>query len=134
MAQNTKTKTDVPAEAIDEPTELEVARDAEAEENELLADMPALTAPEKLRIRHKNRLKRISIAAAPTLDRVREARERGEEPGTELVEMVLVITEEIDDFAESIADDPEAYAEWSGGKDTEHMMALFSRYMRASGE
>ena len=130
MAEKKTVETET-IEALDEPTEFQTEQEKIAEENELLADLPQLTDPKKLRIKHQNALKRISLAAAPVFKR---AREEGDQRNEETVEAMLVMMEQIDDFAEAIAKRPDEYAEWSGGKDEEYMLAIFSRYMRALGE
>lgn len=104
-------------------------RERIAEEDELLADMPPLADPHRLRIKHQNALKRISLKAAPTFKKLR-AGDRGDDT----LEGLFVLSEQIDAFAESIAKRPDDYAEWSAGKDENVMLAIFGRYSRARGE
>lgn len=126
-------------EDITEPTALELEQETEAEEADLLADMPTLTAPDKLRIKHQNALRRLSLQVAPSFERLRGLRDddgvlSAEDMDAESYEGIFLATELIDAFAESIAKDPEAYADWAAGKDANTFFAILSRYTRTSGE
>lgn len=126
-------------EDITEPTALELEQETEAEEADLLADMPTLTAPDKLRINHQNALRRLSLQVAPSFERLRGLRDddgvlSAEDMDAESYEGIFLATELIDAFAESIAKDPEAYADWAAGKDANTFFAILSRYTRTSGE
>lgn len=139
MATNKTNPETVEAVESIEPTELEQEQETEAEEEDLLADMPTLVEPTKLRIKHQNSLRRLSLAVAPAFERLRGLRDEdgvlsAEDMDAESYEGIFLATEMIDAFAESIAKDPEAYADWAAGKDANTFFAILSRYTRASGE
>lgn len=112
------------------------AAEAELEQrlsvDEILADMPELRAPEKLRIRHRSQLMSIFLRAD----------EQGILTGGEQIsdiskiEGMLTLLSEVDDFAESIAVDKEAYERWSiaNGDNHEAFVAILTRYASAVGE
>lgn len=112
--------------------------EATLSEDELLADMPALIPPAKLRIRQRNTIMKLAF-------RMRDVIPDSEDGavsvdldldslGDEELGKLLDAMADIDDFAESIAIDKAAYAEWAQGKDYEVFSALLSRYSSAVGE
>lgn len=123
-------KNNAPAKA-DEPKALQ-ERDNAIELSELLSDMPELRAPEKLRVRHRNQLARLAMKLASA--NIHEAVEKNKDLTDEQVDIMLDVMADIDDFAESIAYDADAYADWSAGKELKHFMAIFDRYASAVGE
>lgn len=138
MAESAKTRTHVPA-----PTEAEIAHDKELSDEELLADMPELKAPEKLRIRERNRIMRLVFESdfmdkddekdAPKPKTAAEKAEAAKQKKQETL-AILDLVAGIDEFAESIATDKEAYAEWSEGQDYPAFLALMHRYSAALGK
>lgn len=121
------------APTVDEQEEREERR---LEQEALLVDLPALREPHRLRVRHTNRLLRIIAEIQPFMKD-----EDGDEDSDESVDFndprvkaTLDMTEKIDEFAESIAVDPDAYIAWSEGKKPRHFMALLNRYSEALGK
>lgn len=123
----------------------ETAADVEndAARDELLADMPALTPPNRLRPRARAALRAILIDA--TAKGLFEKNEDGEvvidthegritPEEAEKVKNFDLLAVEVDEFAESIAVDADAYAEWSAGKGPEFGFAILARYQDALGE
>lgn len=110
----------------------EEAHEANLEVDELLADMPELIAPERLRLRHRNRLMGIFLRA----DADGTLMGGGEVRDPKKLESMLNMLGEVDEFAESIALDKEAYAEWSiaNGDNYNVFSALLQRYASAVGE
>lgn len=102
-------------------------------EDELLADMPALREPHRLRLRHRNRFMRLLIQAEA--DGIIGA-DADEMADPEKMAKILDLLTEIDEFAQSIAVDQQAYEEWSikHASDYEVFMAILSRYASAVGE
>lgn len=137
-----KPAAEAPAVEVEEDTNAAVtaAEELEAEmtDDELLADMPELRAPYKLRLRHRNRIMRIALKFADNREVVEAEAGRREEDADnrspETIELMLNLSEEIDDFAESIAVDPVAYVEWAERAEIQHMIAIMNRYSEATGE
>lgn len=105
--------------------------EAALRDDELLEGMPELIPPHRLRIRQRNRVMRLLLDSGFVTD--------GEvniapDEGLERLDDVLGLAEAVDDFAESIAVDPEAYAQWSAGKDFDTFFAILARYSSAVGE
>ena len=122
-------KTVKPSDAIDEELEAKELR------AELLADMPSLRPAHKFRLRHRNAFKNLTF----------EALKKGVFEGDlnydmskpediERYQAMQSFVESIDEWAESVADDPDAYAEWAEGKTEETFIALFVTYREALGE
>ena len=118
-----------------EVTEEEV-RDHELEQEDLLAGMPELRAPGRLRIRHKNRLKAIGIRHGKHLQALSAAQENDTDIPEEAAIGLLDLAAEVEEFGESIAIDPAAYEEWAikHADDVAVFVALLNRYMGAVGE
>ncbi|WP_136057239.1 hypothetical protein [Microbacterium sp. K24] len=117
--------------------------DAELEQAELfaelLADLPPMRPATRFRVRHRNDFANL------VLDAAKSGAFAGEDSGPlefdsakpEDIERLQKLNEFvacIDEWAETIADDPEAYAEWSEGKTHDHFMALYITYRDALGE
>lgn len=119
---------------------MSVADELEAtlSEDELLADMPALVPPAKLRIRQRNTIMKLAFRLRDIIpdseDGVVSVDLDLESLDDEVLGKLLDAMADIDDFAESIAVDKAAYAEWSQGKDYEVFSALLGRYSSAVGE
>ena len=112
--------------------------EATLSEDELLADMPSLIPPAKLRIRQRNTIMKLALSLRDLMpddgdEAVSVDLDLDNLEGADL-EKLLDAMADIDDFAESIALDKTAYAEWSQGKDYEVFSALLSRYSSAVGE
>lgn len=101
------------------------------EEDELLKDLPALTPAHELRLRTRNKILLISTklneftgdGGAIELDA----------SSPELVALLDVLAD-VDEIAESIAENSEEYVKWAAGASYEQFTALCSRYARAVGE
>jgi hypothetical protein len=109
--------------------------EATLSDDELLADLPELKSPGRLRLRQRN----VIMAIALRLNAFVGDDDDSDE-GLSLDEndprlpQLLDILAEIDEFAESIAVNREAYVEWAEGKDYDHFTALLQRYASAVGE
>ncbi|ALJ22041.1 hypothetical protein [Microbacterium sp. No. 7] len=122
------------------PTEdIDARLEAEEVAATLLADLPALRPAHKFRIGQRvafenlmlNAVKdgiisddddgpmEFDIANPADIERLQKLRD-------------FVVT--IDEWAEGIAVDKDAYAEWAEGKTEEHFMALFQKYQAELGE
>jgi hypothetical protein len=150
----------------------------ELSEDELLADLPELKAPGRLRVRDRNRVLSLSLklssfakdsdedySGLKKADLLAEIERRNadlddderivpaSERNVDLVAaleandvgihidvddprmpLLLDVLADIDEFAESIAADKDAYVEWSLGKGYDVFSALLSRYSSAVGE
>ena len=134
------------AAAVDEVDEVDVASpselvderlDQDALRAELLGDMPELTPAYRLRARQRAGFDRLKMRATVggvfsgdgmlTFDLTKPK-------DVDRYDAFLEFVAEIDEWAESIAVDPDAYAEWSAGKGGEHFMAIFMDYQVALGE
>lgn len=119
--------------------------DAEAESRalreELLGDMPALRAPHRFRLGHRNAFTNL------TLDAAKSGAFDGNGDGDGMLEFDMTkpedieryqkfaaFVESIDEWAESIAEDAEGYALWSEGKTEEHFVALYMHYRDELGK
>jgi hypothetical protein len=109
-------------------------------DDELLADLPELKAPGRLRIGESNRIMKLMVRVR---DLIPDDADQGEDGSAsfdlksladEDFDKLLDMLDGVDKFAESIALDPAAYVAWSEGKGIEHQMALLNRYSSAVGE
>lgn len=101
--------------------------ETELDIEELLADLPELKPATRLRARDRNKVLAI-IAAREDLEAP------GEESGTADMVGLLDIAAEVDEFAESIAVDRDAYVAWAEGANYRQLLAILSRYGAAVGE
>lgn len=128
--KNTKSNKDV--EPISAADELE----KEISDEELLADLPELRSPERLRIRHRNRI--MSAYFKAERNGLISDSEEGEDEDLkgEKLEVMFEFLADVDDFAESIAIDLDAYVEWAEKNSSNYpaYMALMRRYVSAVGE
>lgn len=104
---------------------------------DLLVDLPTLKPPHRLRLRQRNKLMGILLDSG-LLD---DTDENGDvdvdlstEEGRSKVKNLMATAAAVDDFAESIADNPEEYELWAEGKQIDHFMAILGVYMSAAGE
>lgn len=110
-----------------EVTEFEKELERKLGDDEILADMPALKPAEKLRIRERNRLLRLVMLADDA-----SSNENATERETQLAALELMAG--IDEFAESIALNPDAYVAWAEGQGHETFIAILNRYATALGK
>ncbi len=116
----------VETETIDEKSTLEVL-DEKLRDDEVLADLPELKEPIKLRIRERNILLELVMRA----DQMSKA-EDADEVSTKMASLDLMAG--IDEFAETIAVDKNAYIEWSEKQSYDAFLALLNRYSAALGK
>jgi hypothetical protein len=131
MSNATNTKKSEPivddvTEDVAVPASLE-AHESGLSEDELLADLPKLVEPTRLRIRQRNDLLTLVMGAE-------EFSQDSSLDDTASKVAILNMMADIDDWAESIAFDKEAYALWSEGQGYESFLALMNRYSVALGK
>lgn len=118
-----------PSEIIDQEQEAAELR------KELLADMPPLRPARRFRLGHRNAFHNLSLEALKSRAFDGDMEFNMDKPeDIERFQNLQKFVESIDEWAESIADDPEAYTLWSEGKTEEHFLALFAEYKDALGE
>lgn len=115
------------------------AHEARLERDEFLADLPALVPPHRLRFRDRARIRSIMLdaVASGAFDGLSDKDEDSDEFTPEDAETVKKMDDiciQIDDFAQSIAEDEAAYDEWSRGKGYNEFFAILSMYDQALGE
>ena len=116
----------VEPETVDEKSALEVL-DEKLRDDEILADLPELKDPIKLRIRERNVLLELVMRAdAMTKD------ENADEVAAKMAALDLMAG--IDEFAETIAVDKNAYVEWAEAQSYDAFLALLNRYSAALGK
>jgi len=103
---------------------------------ELLADMPPLRPAHRFRLRHRNAFHDLSLEAvkAGAFDRDDLDYDLSDPADIEAFQKLQKFVESIDEWAEGIAEDPDAYAAWSEGKTEETFIALFVQYREDLGE
>ena len=116
----------VEEEIVEEKSALEVL-DEKLRDEEILADLPELKEPIKLRIRERNVLLELVMRA----DQMSKA-EDADEVATKMASLDLMAG--IDEFAETIAVDKNAYIEWSEKQGYDAFLALLNRYSAALGK
>lgn len=141
MASNQKPETTAPkpSEEVDEMLEVEELR------QKYLGDLPdgVLLPPHRFRISQRHAFQNLVLNAIK--DEVFEGLEPDDEGTIELdgkvnpediekIQKVNAFLASIDEWAESIAIDKDAYVKWSEGKVTDHFMVLFRWYRVALGE
>lgn len=110
----------------DEKSALEV-QDEKLRDDEILADLPELKDPIKLRIRERNVLLELVMRAdAMSKD------ENADEVAAKMAALDLMAG--IDEFAETIATDKNAYVEWAEAQSYDAFLALLNRYSAALGK
>jgi hypothetical protein len=110
--------------------------ESELNQDELLADLPELKAPARLRLRERNVILKLAINLRSLMDEGDESESASINIDEDDARMPLLldVLADIDEFAESIAVDKDAYVEWSLNKDYETFSALLMRYASAVGE
>jgi hypothetical protein len=143
----TKSATPAPEATPDEATAseltpaelLELEQEQKALRKELLVDLPALRPAITFRMRHRNDFADLLLDAAKSgaFDENTDGPLEFDEKRVGDIERLQKLNrfiECIDEWAETIAEDPEAYDLWSQGKTHDHFMALFIEYRDALGE
>lgn len=141
-----KTTTKPAEEAVEpeapEPTAEEI-REAEAEADDILADLPALRPPHELRLAARNKIKTIRLDHGRNLKKILGEVKDGtpledlsDETATEYMKQMMSVQEAVDEFAESIAIDKPGYVAWSNAHadDYSPFLAILMRYAGAAGE
>lgn len=100
-------------------------------DDELLADLPELIPPHKLRLRTRNKVLKL---AASLLEYQDEDGELNFDASSPAFAAMLDVLADTDDFAQSIAADEAAYVAWAEKAGYEHFTALLMRYASAVGE
>src|SRR5690606_13564389 len=100
------------------PEELDSAAASELEhelnDDEILADLPELRPPHRLRLRHRNRIMAaVFRAERKGLISEDDGENALDERNPEQMEAMLEMLADIDEFAESIAVDKDAYVSWA---------------------
>lgn len=135
--KNTTKKTADEKPEVEEVSEAAEEVDRELSDEELLADLPALRPPHRLRLRHKNRIMGLFLKARREglLEKL-EGGDDKEKDDLSTLEPVFKLLEDVDDFAESIAEDEEAYIAWAEANSDNYpaYMAIMNRYVSAVGE
>lgn len=133
-------KPDATSETELTPSELlELEQEQKELRERLLADLPALRPAVTFRMRHRNDFQNLLLDAAKSgaFDEDTEGPLEFDDSRFEDIERIQKLNEFIaciDEWAETIAEDPAAYAEWAQGKTHDHFMALFMEYRDALGE
>lgn len=118
----------------------EQERDARAAREELLEGMPELRPAHRFRLRHKNDFEALRLDAIKSgaFDAVKDLRN---ESNTTVDRYEKYLTfrgflGKVDEFAESIAVNPEEYAAWAESltEPEAAFLALFSKYVEELGE
>ncbi|WP_053352702.1 hypothetical protein [Leucobacter musarum] len=132
-----------PIETENEQPTAEQILEAEAELEDVLADLPQLRPPHELRLAARNKIKTIRLEHGRDLVRiVGKVREGApiadlpEDTQVEYLKHMMSVQEAVDEFAESIAIDRAGYIEWSNkhADDYTPFIALLFRYADAAGE
>jgi hypothetical protein len=143
MSNDTSTKSTKPAGAkkpADRKPKAEDILEEEIAKEDLLADMPALKPPTKLRLAQRNRLSILLMDSGLIDEEDDDASDEDEDfdyrnpEHRAKIKDMLGLAAAIDEFAESIALDQAAYVEWAEGKDVDVFLAIFQRYTSAVGE
>lgn len=138
MTTPKKTPQDRKPKAAATPSEV---LDAELEQKELreqlLADLPVLRPAARFRLGHRNAFTNLTLDAAKSGafdgDGALEF-DTSKPEDIERLQKLNRFMESIDEWAESIAENPAEYAVWAEGKTQEHFMALYITYRDALGE
>ena len=124
------------------PTDvIDAEQEAKALREELLGDMPPLRHPSRFRLGHTNDFTNL------TLDAAKSGAFDGNGNGDGMLEFDMTKPEDIERYqkfaafvasidlwAETIADDKDAYAEWAEGKEPDHFLSLYMYYRDELGK
>lgn len=132
-AKKTVTKKAATEKVAEPEVSAEDILENELRTEELLADLPELRPPHRLRLRHRNQI--ILVVARAEESGAIDAISSGSTSLSSFTPVMNMLAE-IDEFAESIAEDKEAYAEWAEKNATNYdaFLAIMNRYSRAVGE
>ncbi|MFD5864355.1 hypothetical protein ACFWGP_05350 [Agromyces sp. NPDC127015] len=133
MSNTTKPTAKPGRQPADRKTTAAELHEAELANEELLVDMPTLKPPHQLRIREKNRVYKLLFSSGFISD-TGDITITDDKSVLEQLPSMLDMAADVDDFAESIAVDKQAYAAWSEGKDFDVFFAILNRYASAVGE
>lgn len=117
-------------------TDAEAQREEQLEMEDLLADMPAILSTRRFRLRHKNQLKEIANRYQADIVKARELAAEDKPLTAEIGLRLEAMAGEVDMFAQTIAEDAEAYENWAIEKsdDVSVFVALLTKLMGALGE
>lgn len=129
--EDRKAPTAKPSDVVDSEQEARELRE------KLLADLPPLRPAKRFRLGHRNAFTNLMLDAAKSGafdgDGALEFDPTKPED-IDRLQKLNAFVESIDMWAESIAEDADAYALWSEGKTQEHFIALYVQYRDALGE
>lgn len=139
----TPTKARAPRKPKDHAPKAEELHEQQLEQEDLLADMPKLRPPHRLRLRHRNPLLDILLDSG-LMDDVDEDDEAEEDEELDFsnpehrakIKDFMRTAAAVDDWAESIAEDPVAYAAWAEehSDSPDVFLAILAIYANASGK
>lgn len=123
-------KKDEKVEAVESVTADALEHDLELEDH--LAGVPELKAPARLRRRDRNKV----VAILNALSRRGVLGDASTLSNEDRIDAFMDMAADIDEFAESIALDHDAYVEWSveNADNIEAFMAIFEKYSSSVGE
>lgn len=120
-----------PSEIIDDQLE------NDATEADALAGLPELLPAHRFRARHRVNFQNLQLEALKSGvfggDGALEF-DTSTPEGIERYQALLDFIATVDEWAETIAIDADAYADWAAGKDYNSFIALFVKYQRELGE
>lgn len=126
--------------------EAEKERNKQIDADAVLADLPELVPAHALRMRDKARFRAIllDVDKSGLFDRSDDEDDEDDEieldrgsldpADIEKIKAYDDLAASIDEWAESIAKNPVAYATWAGGKGYNEFFAILNRYQDALGE
>lgn len=123
---------------VAKPSEIVESEQEQRELREqLLAELPPLRPAKRFRLGHRNAFTNLTLDAAKSGafdgDGALEF-DPSKKDDIERLQKLNTFVESIDVWAESIAENVEAYIAWSEGKTQEHFLALYVQYRDALGE
>lgn len=118
------------------PSTTAAQREQRQEENAVLKGMPKLLPPTELRLRQRNEVTLLLARLSQLADEDGTINIDTADMASPRVKALLDLLAEADEFAESIAEDPEAYRKWAVAKSTSYQQfaTIITRYGRAVGE
>lgn len=119
-----------PSEEVDERIEVEELR------AEYLSDLPPLRPAHRFRIAQRHRFQDLVLEAQKekVFDRESLDYDLSKPEDIDALQAMRRFVASIDEWAESIADNPTDYIAWSEGKTENHFLVLFRVYRVALGE
>jgi hypothetical protein len=118
------------------PSQAELEHEQIVDEDRALAGMPPLHPAGELRIRERNKVMAIAMRLQSFADEDGQIEIDLDDPKVdpEKVQRLLDVMADADDFAESIAVDPDDYVVWARRASYAQFSAILTRYGRAVGE